>query len=358
MVSTFNEVDRDFLLTLLSEVGPSGSEDTSMRIWKRRAEKFAKSVYTDTHGNSYAEVGEGPPTLMLAGHIDEIGLLITYVDDRGYAYFTSVGGWDPQVLVGQRVRFIGKDGRILKGVIGRKPIHVLRGEERERAVKMEDLHIDFGMEREEVLERVEVGHYGVLDWDPEFLTETRLVSRGLDDKIGAFAVLEALRLYSQNPHRTKVVAVATVQEEIGLRGARTSAYRINPDVAIAVDVTIATDYPGIPKNKIGDISLGKGPVVAIGPNINPVLREVILEAAKEEGIEIQKEAIPYGTPTDANVIQLTRAGIPTALLSIPCRYLHSPAEMVDLKDVDALVRLINAVARKVSGMKREDFIPW
>jgi endoglucanase len=171
-------------------------------------------------------------------------------------------------------------------------------------------------------------------------------------------VLEALRLYSSDVKGTRMVSVATVQEEIGLRGAKTSAFNVNPDVAIAVDVTVATDYPGVPKNQIGDIKLGGGPVLAVGPNLNPVVVDMLKEVAKEEGIEVQIEAISRGTPTDANVIQLTREGIPTALISIPCRYLHSPSEMVDMRDVEAAIRLIAAFGRKIAGKSKEDFIPW
>jgi Cellulase M and related proteins len=256
------------------------------------------------------------------------------------------------------VRFIGKDGKVVKSVIGRKPIHILKPEERDKAVKMEELWVDFGMTKEDLEKVISVGDYGVLDWDGEFLTDFRLVSRALDDRIGAFIVLEALKFYAQNPGETRVVAVATVQEEIGLRGAKTSSYFLNPDIAIAVDVTVATDYPGVDKRTIGDIKLGGGPVLAKGPNINPVVFELLLETAREEGITVQIEASPRGTPTDANFIQMERGGIPTALISIPCRYLHSPSEMVDIRDVEGAVKLISSFARKISGKTKEDFIPW
>ncbi len=351
-------INRDFLLKLLSQVGPSGNEGRASKVWKEEAEKFSKKVYTDTHGNTYAEFGDGKPTLMLAGHIDEIGLMVQYIDDNGFVYISGVGGWDPQVLVGQRVRFIGKDGKVIKGVVGRKPIHILKPEERDRAVKMEELWVDFGLNKEELEKLISVGDYGVLDWDGEFLIDFRLVSRALDDRIGAFVVLEALRFYSQNPGETRLVSVATVQEEIGLRGAKTSSYSINPDVAIAVDVTLATDYPSVDKRTIGDIKLGGGPVLTKGPNINPVVFELLLETAKDEGISVQIEASPRGTPTDANFIQIERGGIPTALISIPCRYLHSPSEMVDIRDVEGAIKLISSFARRISGKVKDDFIPW
>lgn len=351
-------LNRDFLLNLLSQIGPSGNEEAPSKVWREEAQKFASKIYTDTHGNTYAEVGEGRPVLMLAGHIDEIGLMVRYIDDNGFVYVDGVGGWDPQVLVGQRVRFIGKDGKMIKGVVGRKPIHALKPEEREKAVKLEDIWIDFGLKKEDLEKVLSVGDYGVLDWDGEFINESRLVSRALDDRIGAFVILESLRLYSQKPSDTRMVAVATVQEEIGLRGAKTSSYSVNPDVAIAVDVTLATDYPGIDKRSIGDIKLGHGPVLSKGPNINPKVFELLIEVAKEENINVQIEAAPRGTPTDANYIQLERGGIPTALISIPCRYLHSPSEMVDISDVEGAVKLISSFARKISGMKKEDFKPW
>ncbi len=351
-------INKDFLLKLLSQVGPSGDEGRASRVWQEEAKKFAKKVYTDTHGNTYAEFGDGKPTLMLAGHIDEIGLMVQYIDDNGFVYISGVGGWDPQVLVGQRVRFIGKDGKVVKGVIGRKPIHILKPEERDKGVKMEELWVDFGMTKEDLEKVISVGDYGVLDWDGEFLTDFRLVSRALDDRIGAFIVLEALRFYAQNPEKTRVVSVATVQEEIGLRGAKTSSYFLDPDIAIAVDVTVATDYPGVDKRTIGDMKLGGGPVLAKGPNINPVVFELLLETAREEGITVQIEAYPKGTPTDANLIQMERGGIPIALISIPCRYLHSPSEMVDMRDVEGAVKLISSFAKKISGKTKEDFIPW
>ncbi len=351
-------LNRDFLLNLLSQIGPSGNEKSASKIWKEEAQKFASKTYTDNHGNTYAEMGEGKPVLMLAGHIDEIGLMVRYIDDNGFVYVAGVGGWDPQVLVGQRVRFVGKDGKIVKGVVGRKPIHILKPEEREKAVKLEDIWIDFGLKKEELEDVLRVGDYGVLDWDGEFINESRLVSRALDDRIGAFVVLESLRIYSQKPSDTRMVSVATVQEEIGLRGAKTSSYSVNPDVAIAVDVTLATDYPGIDKRSVGDIKLGDGPVLSKGPNINPKVFELLIEVAREENIKVQIEAAPRGTPTDANYIQLERGGIPTALISIPCRYLHSPSEMVDMGDVEGAVKLISSFARKISGMKKEDFKPW
>ena len=351
-------INRDFLLKLLSQFGPSGNEEGASRVWQEEAKKFSKKVYTDNHGNAYAEFGDGKPTLMLAGHIDEIGLMIQYIDEKGFAYVGGVGGWDPQVLVGQRVRFVGRGGKVVKGVFGRKPIHVLRPEERDKAVKIEDLWVDFGMTKEELEKVISVGDYGVLDWDGEFLTEHRLTARALDDRIGAFVVLEALRLYSQDPGETRVVAVATVQEEIGLRGAKTSAYSLNPDLAIAVDVTVTTDHPNADKRSIGDIELGRGVVLAKGPNINPVLFELLVETAEEEGIKFQLEAFPRGTPTDANFIQLERGGIPTALISIPCRYLHSPSEMVDIRDVEMAIKLIVSFARKISGKTKDDFIPF
>ncbi|NPB02904.1 MAG: M42 family metallopeptidase [Thermotogae bacterium] len=350
-------LNRDFLLKLLSQIGPSGNEREASKVWQNEAKSFAK-VYADTHGNAYAEAGGDSPTLMLAGHIDEIGLMVRYVDENGFVYVAPVGGWDPQVLVGQRVRFLTKDGGILKGVVGRKPIHILRPEEREKAVKVEEIFVDFGLSKEELLKRIDVGSYGVLDWDGEFLNEEKVVSRALDDRIGAFVILEALRLYAENPTSTRVVAVATVQEEIGLRGAKTSAFATDPDVAIAVDVTVATDFPGVPKSQIGDVSLGKGPVLAVGPNINQVVFNLLREVAREEGIDVQIEAIPRGTPTDANFIQITRSGIPTALISVPCRYLHSPAEMVDVRDVEGAIKLIAAFARKIAEMYKDSFKPW
>ncbi len=349
----------DFLFEYLSTISPSGFEEDAARVWRREAGSFAEMVWTDIHGNSIAVINEGAePRIMLAGHTDEIGLMVTHIDEKGYLYFRGIGGWDPQVLPGQRVWIKGKKGRVL-GVIGRKPIHLLQDEERKKVVRFEDLWIDIGAkDGDDAKRQVSVGDPVVLAYEPEMLNDDLLVARGIDDRIGAFVVLEALRLLKGMGPKGAVYAVATVQEEIGLRGARTSAFGINPKVGIAVDVTFSTDNPGTEgeKKRLGDIKVGGGPVIARGANVNPKLFELLVETAEKEKIPYQIEPAPGGTGTDANAIQLTRAGVATALVSIPNRYMHSPVEIVSLRDLENAARLIAAAVAEIG--EDSDLIPF
>src|SRR6185369_3476063 len=253
----FNEDSLKFLHRLLDTPGPSGFEGAPAKIWREQAAKFAK-VRSDVAGNSLADVNtEGAPTIMLAGHIDEIGVIVTYIDDEGYAYIAPIGGWDIQVLVAQRIRFIGRDGDVF-GVVGKKPIHQMKTEEREKASKIEDLWVDIGAaSKTEAEARLSIGDAGVIDSRTMQFPNGRIVSRSIDDRIGAFVVLEALRRYAAKPGAAKVVAVATTQEEIGYRGggAGVCATCIGPQMAIVVDVTFAIDHPGIEKKEYGEASI-------------------------------------------------------------------------------------------------------
>jgi len=333
---------KKFLENLLKTASPSGFEKEAVELWKSEAKLFSQNVQNDIHGNAIAKlVGKTDKIIMLAGHIDEIGLMISYIDPQGYLYFNPIGGWDAQILPGQRVKIYTKSGKMIKGVIGRVPIHCLSQQEREKPAKINDLWVDIGQSKEYVHKNISVGDYAIIDYEPEFWGDI-LVSRGLDDKIGAFVVLEALKRIKNifQSSQATICAVATVQEEIGLRGARTAAHYLNPLIGIAVDVTFATDCPQTDKRKIGDIELGKGPVISVGPNINPQIYNLLVETAKEANIPYQVEAAPGGTGTDANVIQLTRSGVATGLVSIPNRYMHSPCEMVNVNDVENAIKLI------------------
>jgi len=347
-----------FLRRYMESTSPSGFEEEASLLWRNQADRFADRTWVDMHGNSFALVNEGgTPRIMLAGHADEIGLMITYVDEKGYLSFIGIGGWDPQVLPGQRVRIRGK-GRPVLGVIGRKPIHLLQEEERKKVVKMEDLWIDIGAkDKEEAATLVEIGDPAVLDYGFADLRNDLVVARGLDDRVGAFVVLEAARLLATMSPKAAVYAVATVQEEIGLRGAKTSAFGIDPLVGIAVDVGFATDTPGMEseKKKVGEAAVGKGPLVARGPNINPPLFSLFVETAKEKKIPYQIEGTPRGTGTDANAIQLTRAGVATGLLSVPNRYMHSPCEIVHLTDLENTSKLIAHTVTKIDP--ETNFLP-
>ncbi len=348
-----------FMENLLNQIGPSGFEGDTANVWKTEAEKFADRVWRDYHGNTIAVVNEGKePRVMLAGHIDEIGFMVKYIDDNGFISFAPIGGWDPQIAQGQRVWIKGKKGKVL-GVIGKKPIHLLKPEERKNVVDFSQMFIDIGAkDKKEAEEYVSVGDPIVIAHGFDRLLGDKIVARGFDDRIGAFAVLEALRLVAEVKDEVKaaVYSVATVQEEIGLRGATTSAYGINPHIGIAVDVTFAMDTPGVDKKLVGDIKIGGGPVIARGPNINPKLFELLVKTAEEEGIPYQIEGIPRGTGTDANAIQLTRAGVAAALVSIPNRYMHSPVEIVSIEDVENVAKLLAALIKRID--ENTDLIPF
>jgi putative aminopeptidase FrvX len=344
-----------FLKRLLATPGPSGDEAAAARVWREEAGSFADRVWSDVRGSAFAIVEGGTPRVLLAGHIDEIGLMISYIDDDGYLSFAGVGGWDPQVLVGQRVRILGRHGELV-GVIGKKPIHLMQGDERERASKLEDLWIDIGARsRAEAEERLRVGAVAVIDAPIYEFANGRLVSRAIDNRIGAFTVLEALRLLARDRPQATVAAVATSQEEITFAGAYTAAFSLEPQVAIAVDVTFATDHPNSNKKQWGDVKLGGGPVLSRGAANSPVVYDMLLEIAEREGIPYSVQITPRYTGTDADVIHLSRGGVATAVISIPNRYMHSPNEMIELDDVENAAKLIAAFVRSITA--ETDFVP-
>ncbi len=340
-----------FLTRLLDTPGPSGFEAAAARAWREEASGFAAEVIGDVHGNSSAVANpHGAPTIMLAGHIDEIGVIVTYIDEQGFVYFSPIGGWDLQVLVGQRIRFQGIGGDVY-GVVGKKPIHLIKHEEREKAVKLPDLWIDIGAaSRDTAQQMIRVGDAGVIDARLLRLPNNRIASRSIDDRIGAFVVLEALRRYAANPGAARVVAVATTQEEIGYLGggALPGATRVNPSMAIAVDVTFATDSPGVEKKEVGECALGGGPVFARGSVISPVVFGLLMDAARRLDIPHGVRAVGRNTSTDADAIHIAREGIATALVGIPNRYMHSPNEIVSLDDVERAADVIAEACRGVT----------
>ena len=348
-----------FLKTLLGTPGPSGFEQAPARVWRDEVKGFADDVRADVHGNSVASLnGGGKPRLMFAGHIDEIGLQITHIDDEGFLYFSGIGGWDSQVLVGQRVLLLAKDGPV-HGVVGKKAVHQLKKEDLDRVTKVIDLWIDIGAgSRDEAAARVRIGDAGVLDTRVEEYPNGRIVSRCLDNRIGAYVAAEALRrLAAQRPKHAAVFAVASTREEIAWTGsgARTSAVGIEPDVALVVDVTHATDYPGADKKHSGDHRLGGGVVLSRGSSVSSVVFDLLVECAEHAKIAYTIQAAPRDTGTDADAIYNAMRGIPTGLVSVPNRYMHSPNEMVALEDLDRAADLLAAFARRLEpGM---DFIP-
>ena len=344
-----NDKSLSFLEKLMSVPSPSGYERDAQEIVRQETEKFCDKVEKDTHGNLISIINpEGKPRVMFSGHIDEIGFMVKYIDENGYIYFAPVGGWDPQISQGQRVIILTQKGPI-KGVIGKKPIHLMSNEDRKKVVEIKDQWIDIGArDKEEAEKLVRIGDYIVIDVSFAHLRDDIVVSRGFDDKAGAFVVVETLRLLKDRDFSAGVYGVTSVQEEIGLRGAKTSAYHINPDIGIAIDVTFSTDSPTIEKKLVGDIKIGGGPVIARGPNINPKVEALLMKTAEEEGIPYQLEGANRATGTDANVIQITRGGIATALVSVPNRYMHTPCEVVSLSDPENVAKLLASFIKRLT----------
>ena len=334
---------------LLRAGAPSGYEGPAAEVW-RKAAGFADEQDTDGLGSSIARVGSEAPLLAIVGHIDEIGLLVTHVDDKGFLWFTSIGGWDPQILVGQRVQVLTKDGPV-PGVAGRKPIHLLDPDQRKKVVELKGMHIDIGAtDGEEASSLVRVGDPVVIAAEPQPVLGDRLVSKSMDNRLGAYVALESTRRCAEGAGPGGSMAgVAAVQEEIGLFGARTSTFELRPDIAIAVDVTHATDAPGVDEKENGVHPLGSGPVIGRGSTLSPKVFELLVETAEAEGIEYSIAASGRSTGTDADAIQIARSGIPTGLVSVPLRYMHSPVEMVDLADVEATIALLAAFGSRIQA---------
>jgi len=349
-----------FLKSLLDTPGPSAFEAAPARAWRAEAERFATQVRADVAGNSFATLeGPGRPHVMLAGHIDEIGVMVSHIDDDGFLSFDTIGGWDPQVFVGQRVRLLGRHGPVT-GVVGKKAIHIMDKDDREKVSKVEDLWIDVGAaNRAEAERQLRIGDPGVLAAGVLEFPNGRLVSRSIDNRIGAFVVLEALRLLAGDaaPPGASVTAVATTREEIAATGggARSSAHVLEPDVAIVIDVTHATDYPGIDKRRHGDYRLGGGPVLSRGASVSEIVFERLAEAAEAEQIPYTIEAASRDTHTDAEAIFNAHRGVATALVSVPNRYMHSPNEMIAIEDLDRTARLLAAFVRRLAP--DTDFVP-
>ncbi len=335
-----------FLTELLAARSPSGYEDEAREVVRKRVEKVADRFETDNLGNCHATLGmRGSPTLMLAGHIDELGLIIKHVSDKGFLYFDAIGGHDRSMISGRRVDILTRKG-VIRGVTGKRAVHLMSPEERKRVPEFHQMWIDIGASsREEALERVTIGDAAVYDHGFETLYGSLAVSRAFDDKSGAYAVNEALLRLAKGKRPTcKVIAVSTAQEEIGTRGAISSAFLADPDVALVVDVSHATDHPDADHRKYGRFSLGEGPILTRGPNVHPLVFERLVECAVAEKIPVQIEADPRPTGTDARAIQVARNGIPTGLIGIPLRYMHTPSEVIDLNDLEAVVRLMVAFA--------------
>ena len=335
----------EFLKALAEAPSPSGYEQPVQKVFREYIQDHVDEVQTDVLGNAFGLIkgtGKGKPTVMLAGHCDEVGFMVQYIDDNGFLYFAPIGGVDEQLLPGKRVWGHTQKGPLM-GVVGRKPIHLIDPKDREKVAKIHDQFIDIGAkDKKDAKRSVNIGDPITFMGGLEKLLGDRVVSRGFDDKVGSFVVAEVLRRIGEKKKRPgcTVYGVSTVQEEVGLRGATTSAYQIQPDVGIAVEVGHASDYPEVDKKRVGEHKLGAGPIVARGANINPIVHELLVRTAKKMKIPVQLLGAPRATGTDANVIQLSRKGVATGLVTVPLRYMHTPTEVLSLKDLEATCQLL------------------
>jgi putative aminopeptidase FrvX len=346
----------NFLKRMLSTPSPSGCEQEIQKVCRDYASRFANTVYKDVHGNQFHVVNPNAPVrVMLAGHVDEISLMVNTINNDGFITFVAVGGVDGAVLGGQRVIVHGSKGPV-PGVIGRKAIHLMGEDERGKPLQLHEMWVDIGAKDRRETERLcQPGDPITIDQGFQELRNNLCVARAMDDRIGAFVCLEALRLIAQKKPNVAVFCITTVQEEIGLRGATTSTYGCNPHAGIAVDVGWATDHPRGDADRWGLVKLGQGPIISKGPNINPVVLRQLNEVARKKNIPLQHRAAPRPTGTDANTMQLSRGGVATAVVGIPNRYMHTPVEMISLDDVE---HAINLIAEWVLSLKANvSFIP-
>lgn len=349
----------DFLQRLVAAPSPSGYEQPAQRVFRDYLSPFAR-VSTDVMGNAFAHVkgsGKEPPRVMLIGHSDEIGFQVKYIDDNGFIFFGAIGGVDPHLVPGQRVNIHGRKGA-LRGVIGKKPIHLMEPKDRETVVKLESQYMDIGASsKKEAEQLVRVGDPVTFSWGLEKLQGDRVTSRGFDDKAGSFVVAEVIRRVAEAAKKPSIdlYGVSSVQEEVGLRGGVTSSYSINPDIGICVEVDFSTDQPDVERKHNGEVGLGKGPILPRGANINPALFELLADTAARKKIPVQFTGIPKATGTDANVMQISRGGVATALVKVPLRYMHTPVEVLSLSDLENAVKLITETLYRIR--EKGSFIP-
>ena len=347
------EAQYALLRRLIDSPSPSGFEQKAQQVVREEVQAYADEVRTDVHGNVIASLNpNGYPRVMLTAHIDELGFLIRYIDEQGYLYFTPIGGFDPATLPGARV-IVHTQGGPVVGVIGCRAVHLLGSDERGRVPSLEDMWIDIGAaSQEEARQLVPLGSAATRAAQPELLRGDLVVSRALDNKSGICAIIEALRRLHERRAQlaAAVFLVSAVQEEVGTRGVQTSAYSVGPQVALTVDVTFASDHPETSKIRLGDVKLGGGPGITIGGYVNPRIYEGLMATAEKAGMPFQYDIQSSRTGTDNDHIQVTRGGVATGLLNIPCRYMHSSSEVVSLKDIDDTAELM---AQFVLTLNRE-----
>jgi endoglucanase len=340
---------RKFLLDLLSTHSPSGSEAPTARKWLNYVKSFADETMTDAYGSAFAILNpKGSPTVMFEGHSDEIGLMVTYVDEDGFLWVSSIGGVDPKMMLGKRVVVHSPTGPI-PGLLGAQAPHTQNAEAREHSPKMSDIYIDIGASNKgDALKLAPVGTAVTIDHEPTQLLGDTLAARSCDNKIGIWSAAEALRRYKKLGGTARVIAAAHVQEEVGLHGAAMGAFRWDPDVALVVDVTNATDFPGVEQKLRNEIKMGAGPAIRIGPSCHPKVVERLEQLARKHRVNLQRVPIPGRSGTNANAIYPARQGIPTGILSTPNRYMHSPSETIDLRDLDQIPTLMAQFAASLS----------
>lgn len=352
----FEHPDFGLLEKLVTTPTPSGWEADGLELLASHLRPFADEVRFDRHGNLVATANASAPVrVMIEGHCDEIGFMVQYIDDNGMLVMTTVGGVTVQLLAGERVRIQGRGGKTVNGVFGVRPPHLMKASERDSVAPkaIEDLTVDIGASsREEAEESVELGAPAVVDsgWRP--LCGDRVSCRGFDNRVGAFVVAEALRAVAGEKLNVAVNMVASVQEEVGLVGGTTAAFDIAPDAGICVDVGFASDTPGNDKRLVGDIRLGRGPIVCFGPTYDRGLRGMVEEAAGRIQVPYQRQVRNRGSSTNAWAMRLQRGGCPAALVSIPLRYMHSAVEVLSLSDVEQSVRLVAETLRSIPAGHR------
>lgn len=353
-----NAESKKFLTELLTQCGPSGFEEAPQKVWIKRAEKFAHKTYKDIHGNAFAVLNpKASFKVMLSGHCDEIGFIIAHISDEGFLHVIPIGGIDAGTLPGTQVKILTESGHV-DGVIGKKAIHLTDPEERKRVLPIKEVWVDIGAkDKQDALKIVQPGD--AVTFAPNFmeLANNRFSSKSADNRTGAFIVNEVIRILSERQLDSDVgvYAVSSVQEEVGLRGAVTSSFGIEPKVAFAVDVGHASDMPDIDKRQVGDVTLGKGPLLHAGPVINRVLGKMLVETAKAKKIPYQFTSLGRPGGTDTAAIQVSRAGVATALVAVPTRYMHTMVETCSFNDCENAAKLIAETIMKLGP--DTNFIP-
>ncbi len=346
----------EFLKEIVETPSPSGFETAVQKVIKNRMKKITEDVSTDVMGNLTAVLNKNArPRIMLAAHCDEIGFMVKFISDEGFIYFTTIGGIDAHIIPGRKVYIHTEKGKVL-GVTGKKAIHLMEEEERKKISKIEDLWIDIGAkDKKQAQELVNIGDPITFAEEMDVLRNELLVSRAFDDKMGAYLVVEIMDALKDKKLSSSIYGVITVQEEVGLRGAVPSTFRVEPDIGICLEVAHAADHPSVDKRKIGEYKIGSGPVISRGANINPKLFNLLINTAKREKIPYQVLGEPGRTGTDTNVMQLSKKGVATALVSVPLRYMHTPVELLSTKDLDNTARFIVTLIKGIKpGM---DFTP-